>query len=159
MQPLLTTLPQNVLSEAVCDSVAEAKKGTVKTNVLPFNHATTGTLSSNELAAAESAYNDNDAMDARFIERYNDTKFKFMWPSNRLDENKRRPDNPEYDEKTIYVPDHFLSTLPPAQAQWWKFKSRAWGSVMLFKVGKFYEVGAYIYIYIYTTSSISFFLI
>ena len=63
-----------------------------------------------------------------------------MWERNRADAERRRPSDEGFDETTIHVPASFLSRLPPAQAQWWRFKAAAWDSVMLFKMGKFYEV-------------------
>ena len=68
------------------------------------------------------------AQEARSLER------------NRADAERRRPSDEGFDETTIHVPASFLSRLPPAQAQWWRFKAAAWDSVMLFKMGKFYEV-------------------
>jgi len=38
------------------------------------------------------------------------------------------------------VPESFLKTLSPAQHQWWTFKATNFDAVLLFKVGKFYEL-------------------
>jgi DNA mismatch repair protein MSH6 len=33
--------------------------------------------------------------------------------------------------------------VSPGQAQWWRFKAAHFDSVIMFKMGKFYEVGMY----------------
>lgn len=40
-------------------------------------------------------------------------KLEFLFPENIRDAKKRRPDHPEYDMKTLYVPETFLNTLTP----------------------------------------------
>ena len=63
-----------------------------------------------------------------------------------LNENKikdkcgRRPDHPEYDSRTLYVPESHLQTQTPGQNQWWKIKSENFDTVLFFKMGKFYEL-------------------
>lgn len=57
-----------------------------------------------------------------------------------MDANKRRPDHPQYDPKTLYVPESVLKDLTPAMRQWWELKSRHMDAVLFFKVGKFYEL-------------------
>lgn len=65
---------------------------------------------------------------------------EFLKPHKIMDINKRRPDHPDYDAKTLHVPDKFLSGLTPAMRQWWELKSHYMDSVLFFKVGKFYEL-------------------
>lgn len=71
------------------------------------------------------------------------------WLHNRLDflksqhirdVNGKRPDDPDYDNRTVYVPKSFLDDQTPAMRQWWVLKSTHMDSVMFFKVGKFYEL-------------------
>jgi DNA mismatch repair protein MSH6 len=54
----------------------------------------------------------------------------------------RRPDDPNYDPRTLHVPPAWFkdAKVTEAQQQWWRFKAANFGSVLLFKVGKFYEV-------------------
>jgi DNA mismatch repair protein MSH6 len=53
---------------------------------------------------------------------------------------KRRPDDEDYDPHTLYVPDAFLKRQTPGHRQWWQFKSQYFDTILLFKVGKFYEL-------------------
>ncbi|KAL3285166.1 hypothetical protein HHI36_019285 [Cryptolaemus montrouzieri] len=64
----------------------------------------------------------------------------FLQPDKIRDKNKRRPDHPEYDNRTIFVPEDFLNSQTPAMRQWWILKSTHMDTVLFFKVGKFYEL-------------------
>lgn len=66
--------------------------------------------------------------------------FDFLKPGNVRDAKKRRPDDPNYDPKTIYVPESYLSKLTPAMRQWWTLKMHNNDCLLFFKVGKFYEL-------------------
>lgn len=67
-------------------------------------------------------------------------KLDFLKPEKIRDANKNRPDDPNYDARTLYVPQDFLNKLTPAMRQWWILKSKHFDSVLFFKVGKFYEL-------------------
>ena len=76
-------------------------------------------------------------------------KFPFMQPEKIKDADGRRPDDPDYDPSTLLLPSTFPKmrdasgvqwTVSPGQAQWWKFKAANFDSVLLFKMGKFYEM-------------------
>lgn len=67
-------------------------------------------------------------------------KLDFLKPNKIRDINKNRPGDPDYDERTLYVPEDFLNKQTPAMRQWWILKSKHFDSVLFFKVGKFYEL-------------------
>lgn len=67
-------------------------------------------------------------------------KHDFLKPEKIRDLNKNRPNQAEYDSRTLFVPDDFLKQQTPAHAQWWKLKSQHYDCVFFFKVGKFYEL-------------------
>ncbi|XP_037881216.1 probable DNA mismatch repair protein Msh6 [Glossina fuscipes] len=67
-------------------------------------------------------------------------KLEFLQPDKIKDKNGRRPDHPEYDCSTLYVPQKFLDSLSPGVRQWWILKSDNYDCVLFFKVGKFYEL-------------------
>jgi len=76
-------------------------------------------------------------------------KFPFLLPENIKDASGRRPDDPDYDPSTLLLPKTFpkfkdangeLWNVSPGQQQWWKFKAANFDSVLLFKMGKFYEM-------------------
>lgn len=52
----------------------------------------------------------------------------------------RRPSDPDYDSRTLHVPEDYLNSLTPAMRQWWVLKSQNMDTVLFFKVGKFYEL-------------------
>ncbi|XP_971522.4 probable DNA mismatch repair protein Msh6 [Tribolium castaneum] len=67
-------------------------------------------------------------------------RLDFLQPNKIRDVNKRRPDDPDYDPRTLYIPQSFLEKQTPAMRQWWVLKSTHMDSVLFFKVGKFYEL-------------------
>ncbi|KAH0568272.1 probable DNA mismatch repair protein Msh6 isoform X1 [Cotesia glomerata] len=67
-------------------------------------------------------------------------KLPFLQPEKIRDAKERRPDHPEYDPKTIYLPKDFLDKQTPAMRQWWILKTQHWDCIFFFKVGKFYEL-------------------
>jgi hypothetical protein len=52
----------------------------------------------------------------------------------RRDANKKKPTDPDYDPRTLYVPPEFLRNETPAMRQWWEFKSRNFDTLLFFKV-------------------------
>lgn len=66
--------------------------------------------------------------------------YEFLDPANRLDIDRRSPNDPNYDEKTLYVPLNFLNSQTPALRQWWLIKQKNMDAILFFKMGKFYEL-------------------
>ncbi|KAH7479091.1 DNA mismatch repair protein Msh6 [Phytophthora ramorum] len=58
----------------------------------------------------------------------------------RRDINGNTPDSPDYDPRTVKVPQEFLKKETPAMVQWWEVKAENMDTVLFFKVGKFYEL-------------------
>ncbi|XP_063381662.1 probable DNA mismatch repair protein Msh6 [Cydia fagiglandana] len=67
-------------------------------------------------------------------------KLDWLRPDKIRDANKRKPDHPDYDPSTLFVPTEFMSNQTPAHRQWWQMKSSHYDCVLFFKVGKFYEL-------------------
>lgn len=60
---------------------------------------------------------------------------KLDWlTKNRRDAQKRRPDEPDFDPRTLYVPPDYLKKETPAMRQWWEFKSKNFDTLLFFKV-------------------------
>ena len=85
---------------------------------------------------------------ARYADREN-RLFPWLHVSRRKDLSGRRPSDAGYDPSTLQLPPSFPKcvdarqkpfTVSPGQAQWWRFKSQDFDSVILFKMGKFYEL-------------------
>ncbi|XP_013687448.1 DNA mismatch repair protein MSH7-like [Brassica napus] len=68
------------------------------------------------------------------------TKFEWLEPSRIRDANRRRPDDPLYDRKTLYIPADVFKKMSASQKQYWSVKSEYMDVVLFFKVGKFYEL-------------------
>lgn len=66
--------------------------------------------------------------------------YKFLYPPHRRDIENRSPEDPDYDEKTLYVPRGFLDSQTPAMRQWWLIKQNNMDAILFFKMGKFYEL-------------------
>jgi len=64
----------------------------------------------------------------------------FLKPKGLRDIEKRRPDHPEYDQTTLFVPYDFLKELTPGMQQWWKMKQLHFDVVLFYKIGRFYEM-------------------
>ncbi|KAL2641782.1 hypothetical protein R1flu_009369 [Riccia fluitans] len=75
---------------------------------------------------------------ARFLGRAEE-KFKFL-EIDRRDAHGKRPSDPDYDPRTVFLPQPFLKNLSGGQRQWWEFKAQHMDKVLLFKMGKFYEM-------------------
>ncbi|KAL5697258.1 DNA mismatch repair protein msh7 [Ranunculus cassubicifolius] len=70
----------------------------------------------------------------------NSSKFEWLNPSSIRDGNKRRPGDPLYDRKTLYIPPDVLKKMSASQKQYWSIKCQYMDIVLFFKVGKFYEL-------------------
>ncbi|XP_003699487.2 DNA mismatch repair protein Msh6 [Megachile rotundata] len=74
------------------------------------------------------------------VESWPHLKYDFLQPNKIRDINRKPLSDPDYDPKTVYVPQDFLNQQTPAMRQWWELKSKHYDCVLFFKVGKFYEL-------------------
>ncbi|XP_074603536.1 DNA mismatch repair protein Msh6 [Brevipalpus obovatus] len=96
-----------------------------------------------KLSAFTAPKNDNNEGGAPGIAVARDwphSKFEFLQPDKIMDKQRRRPDHPDYDPKTIFVPESFRKKQTPAHGQWWLFKQDHFDTIFFFKMGKFYEM-------------------
>ncbi|XP_010915052.1 DNA mismatch repair protein MSH7 [Elaeis guineensis] len=68
------------------------------------------------------------------------SKFEWLNPSAIRDANRRRPSDPLYDKRTLYLPPDALKKMSASQKQYWSVKCQYMDVVLFFKVGKFYEL-------------------
>ncbi|KAI0487869.1 hypothetical protein KFK09_027692 [Dendrobium nobile] len=68
------------------------------------------------------------------------SKFEWLNPSTIRDANGRRPSDPLYDERTLYIPPDALKKMSASQKQYWSVKCQYLDVILFFKVGKFYEL-------------------
>ncbi|UMM11043.1 hypothetical protein L5515_000522 [Caenorhabditis briggsae] len=72
-------------------------------------------------------------------ERFDHESLDWLKPDKIRDASKRSMSDPEYDPKTLWVPPDFHLKQTPGHRQWWTIKSQHFDTIILFKVGKFYE--------------------
>ncbi|CAG9323485.1 unnamed protein product [Blepharisma stoltei] len=63
---------------------------------------------------------------------------EFCRPEKIQDKSRRRPEDPEYDPSSLFIPPNQKFT--PAMEQYWEIKSQHYDKIVLFKLGKFYEL-------------------
>ncbi|KAI5005350.1 hypothetical protein ZWY2020_032593 [Hordeum vulgare] len=68
------------------------------------------------------------------------SKFEWLNPLNIRDANKRRPGDPLYDKRTLFIPPDALRKMSTSQKQYWTIKCKFMDVLLFFKVGKFYEL-------------------
>ncbi|UZJ52175.1 hypothetical protein CBS101457_001495 [Exobasidium rhododendri] len=57
-----------------------------------------------------------------------------------LDENRNAPNHPDFDPRTLYVPERTMKTLTPFEKQYWEIKRKHNDTVLFFQKGKFFEL-------------------
>ncbi|OCF44263.1 DNA mismatch repair protein MSH6 [Kwoniella heveanensis CBS 569] len=56
------------------------------------------------------------------------------------DKNGNRPNDPDYDKRTIYIPKSSWNHFTPFEKQFWEIKQDHYDTVLFFQKGKFYEL-------------------
>ncbi|KAK9844444.1 hypothetical protein WJX74_002610 [Apatococcus lobatus] len=100
-----------------------------------------GQVSSNARSESGSLKAAMAAEQERFASRAAE-RFPFLHPSKIKDAALQRPGDPGFNPRTLHIPkDWFIKAkVSEGQKQWWDFKRQNWDAVMLFKMGKFYEM-------------------
>ena len=65
---------------------------------------------------------------------------RYSWLVNERDAQGRSPDDPEYDPRTLYIPNNAWNKFTPFEKQYWEIKSKMWDCIVFFKKGKFFEL-------------------
>lgn len=65
---------------------------------------------------------------------------RYQWLVNVRDAEKRSVDDPNYDPRTLYIPQSAWSKFTAFEKQYWEIKGTMWDTVVFFKKGKFYEL-------------------
>ena len=74
------------------------------------------------------------------VEDIQDALPEFLKPDNLADKNGKAPDDPDYDNTTLYIPPHAWKNFTPAMTQYWQLKVDNFEKIFFFKLGKFYEI-------------------
>ncbi|KAK9846574.1 hypothetical protein WJX81_006840 [Elliptochloris bilobata] len=80
----------------------------------------------------------------RQSEQFRKVESRFSWleDKNTPDGRGRRKGDPNFDERTVTVPEQFYKQLSASQQQYWAIKKKYRDVILFFKVGKFYELYA-----------------
>ncbi|KAH7251546.1 muts domain V-domain-containing protein [Fusarium tricinctum] len=80
--------------------------------------------------------------DPKFKEKAHtkDPDQRYTWLANIMDKEKRKPSDPDYDKRTIFIPPSAWNKFSPFETQYWKIKQDLWDTIVFFKKGKFYEL-------------------
>ena len=65
---------------------------------------------------------------------------RYSWLRDIRDMDGNRPDHPDYDPRTIYVPPGAMAKFTAFEKQYWEIKQKYWDTIVFFKKGKFYEL-------------------
>lgn len=68
------------------------------------------------------------------ISKVGNSKFEWLNDSSRRDANRRRPGDPLYDKRTLYIPHDTLVKMSATQRQYWEIKCQYMDIVLFFKV-------------------------
>jgi len=113
---------------------------------------TTNTTTSNDLNdkfTASSSYDASGYVTKQFLSKplpttkrnfAKENEERYQWLVNIKDAEKRSPDDPNYDPRTLYIPQSAWSKFTAFEKQYWEIKSKMWNTVVFFKKGKFYEL-------------------
>nr|CUU98190.1 hypothetical transcript [Hymenolepis microstoma] len=81
-----------------------------------------------------------DPLEENRYESWPHLTYPFLQPDRIKDACGRRPNHPDYDPRTLFVPEDFLRKQSPGLRQWWILKSQNYDTLLFFKMGKFYEL-------------------
>jgi len=73
-------------------------------------------------------------------QQYSHSQLPFLRPDKIRDREKHPRDHPDFNPRTLHVPQDFLLKQTPGQRQWWELKSQYYDVILFFKMGKFYEL-------------------
>ncbi|SJM82212.1 probable DNA mismatch repair protein MSH6 [Zygosaccharomyces bailii] len=65
---------------------------------------------------------------------------RYHWLVDERDAQRRPKDDPEYDQRTLYIPSSAWAKFTPFEKQYWEIKAAMWDCIVFFKKGKFFEL-------------------
>ncbi|KAJ3342105.1 DNA mismatch repair protein msh6 [Gonapodya sp. JEL0774] len=71
------------------------------------------------------------------------SNYDFLLEDRIRDADGRRPDDPDYDPRTVFIPPHLFTSkngFTEFEKQYWEIKSKFFDTIVFFKKGKFYEL-------------------
>ncbi|KAF5093221.1 hypothetical protein D0Z03_002501 [Geotrichum reessii] len=65
---------------------------------------------------------------------------RYSWLVKMKDADGNPTDHPDYDPRTLHIPNSAWAKFTAFEKQYWEVKSKMWNTVVFFKKGKFYEL-------------------
>ncbi|KAG2229179.1 hypothetical protein INT48_001749, partial [Thamnidium elegans] len=65
---------------------------------------------------------------------------RYQWLQNQKDLQGNAVGSPEYDPRTLFIPQNAWNKFTPFEKQYWEVKHKFWDTIVFFKKGKFYEL-------------------
>lgn len=65
---------------------------------------------------------------------------RYQWLVDECDAQRRPKGDPDYDPRTLYIPQSAWAKFTPFERQYWEIKSAMWDCIVFFKKGKFFEL-------------------
>lgn len=65
---------------------------------------------------------------------------RYRWLLDIKDKEGRPLSDPDYDARSLYIPENAWNSFTPFEKQFWEIKAAHWDMVVFFKKGKFYEL-------------------
>ncbi|KAJ7591055.1 DNA mismatch repair protein Msh6 [Mycena floridula] len=119
------------------DEVPVAKKPKAKGKPVKSKVATTGATPSGEafsfLTAAERREQDKK-------DKKKEAESPYGFLTDIRDKDRRRPSDPNYDPRTLYIPPSAWGEFTPFEKQFWEIKQHHYDTVLFFQKGKFFEL-------------------
>lgn len=122
-----TTMDDTVNSSFTAKIAKKAnKKSTSQSSIFPRSKKPSPSALSSSLTPQKKFDKENE-------ERYH-------WLVNVKDADQRTQDDPEYDQRTLYIPKSAWDKFTAFEKQYWTVKAKMWDTIVFFKKGKFYEL-------------------
>ncbi|KAH0610345.1 uncharacterized protein H6S33_011872 [Morchella sextelata] len=65
---------------------------------------------------------------------------RYEWLVDVRDADRNKPGDPEYDPRTLFIPDYAWAKFSPFEKQYWEIKRNLYDTVVFFMKGKFFEL-------------------
>jgi len=62
----------------------------------------------------------------------------FTHPEHVIDDQKRRPDDPNYDPSTLYIPKEEWKKLTPGMVRYWEIKTKNFDKIVFYRFGEWF---------------------
>ena len=120
----------------------EKKKNSIQSQQYKTPNPKKISLSNNTLQTSNNSYKKLNLFSNKKNNKQEFTHSTPKWAlrENVKDNEKRKPDHPDYDPTTLYIPAEAFKKMTPAKRQYWNCKRKNFDKVIFFKLGKFYEL-------------------